>query len=149
MQLELEQQQPYILFSSSIRSDETRKTYTLLLKKFIEYLGEGDILLGSDSKQIERKIIDFIMSLKEQGKQYSAINNYVSAITASYKINDIILNVTKISKFMPQWIQSMIIVVCIKKNCGRSLKSEDPTVLLFLFHSNFNWSWMRKHIKYW
>ncbi|MDW0221189.1 MAG: hypothetical protein QOG24_09780 [Nitrososphaeraceae archaeon] len=48
-----------------------------------------------------------------------------------------------------QWIQSMIIVVCIKKNCGRSLKSEDPTVLLFLFHSNFNWSWMRKHIKYW
>ena len=62
MQLELEQLQPYILFSSSIRSDETRKTYTLLLKKFIEYLGEGDILLGSDSKQIERKIIDFIMS---------------------------------------------------------------------------------------
>ncbi|MDW0340115.1 MAG: hypothetical protein QN597_07690 [Nitrososphaeraceae archaeon] len=40
--------------------------------------------------------------MKEQGKQYSAINNYVSAITASYKINDIILNVTKISKFMPE-----------------------------------------------
>jgi len=40
MQLELEQQQPYVLFSSSIRFDETRKTYTLLLKKFIEYLDE-------------------------------------------------------------------------------------------------------------
>ena len=38
------------------------------------------------------------MSLKEQGKQYSAIHNYVSAIIAFYKINDIILNVTKISK---------------------------------------------------
>jgi hypothetical protein len=38
------------MFSSSIRSDETRKTYTLLLKRFIEYLGEGDIFLGCDAK---------------------------------------------------------------------------------------------------
>ena len=38
MKLQLEQQQSYILFSSSIRSDETRKTYTLLLKKFIDDL---------------------------------------------------------------------------------------------------------------
>ncbi|HEY7227030.1 MAG TPA: site-specific integrase [Nitrososphaeraceae archaeon] len=102
MKLALEQQQSYILFSSSIRSDETRKTYTLLLKKFIEYLGESDLLLGNDSKQIEHKIIEFIMTLKEQGKQYSAIRNYVSAILAFYKINDIVLNVTKISKFMPE-----------------------------------------------
>ncbi|CAN5662481.1 hypothetical protein BH18THE1_BH18THE1_16770 [soil metagenome] len=72
MKLELEQQQSYILFSSSIRSDETRKTYTLLLKKFIEYLGEEDVLLGNDPRQIERRIIDFIISLKEQGKQFSS-----------------------------------------------------------------------------
>ena len=39
------------------------------------------------------------MTLKEHGKQYSAIHNYVSAIIAFYKINDIVLNVTKISKF--------------------------------------------------
>jgi len=102
MQLELEQQQPYVLFSSSIRSDETRKTYTLLLKKFIEYLDESDIFLENDTKRIEHRIIDFVMNLKEQGKQYSAIHNYVSAITALYKINDTALNVTKISKFMPE-----------------------------------------------
>ena len=102
MKLELEQQQPYILFSSSIRSDATRKTYTLLLKKFVEYVGEGNILFGNDSRQIEPKIIDFIMNLKEHGKQYSAIHNSVSAITAFYKISDIVLNVTKISKFMPE-----------------------------------------------
>ncbi|MDP9305265.1 MAG: site-specific integrase [Thermoproteota archaeon] len=102
MQLELEQQQSYILFSSSIRSNETRKTYTLLLKKFIQYVDESDLFFGNDTKQIERRIIDFVLSLKEQGKQHSAIHNYVSAITAFYKINDIILNVTKISKFMPE-----------------------------------------------
>lgn len=90
------------MFSSSIRSDETRNTYALLLKKFIEYLGQGDVLLWYDPKQIERRIIDFIVSLKEQGKQCSAIHNYISAITAFYKINDVILDVTKISKFMPE-----------------------------------------------
>ena len=47
----------------------TRKTYTLLLKKFIEYLGEGDILLGSDTKRIKRSLIDFIITLNNQGKQ--------------------------------------------------------------------------------
>jgi len=100
--MQLEQQQSYRLFSSSIRSDETRKTYNLLLKKFIEYLGEDDILLRNDAKQIEGKIIDFIITLKEHGKQYSAIHNYASAIIAFYKINDIVLNVTKKSKFMPE-----------------------------------------------
>jgi len=91
--MQLEQQQSYRLFSSSIRSDETRKTYTLLLKKFIEYLGEDeDVLLANNAKQIERKIINFIITLKEHGKQYSAIHNYASAIIAFYKINDIVLN---------------------------------------------------------
>jgi hypothetical protein len=64
MQLELGQQQSYRLFTNSIRSEETRKTYTLLLKKFIEYLDEDDILLGNDAKQIERRIIDYIILLK-------------------------------------------------------------------------------------
>ena len=67
----------------------------------MEYLSEANILFANDSRQIERKIIDFIINLKEHGKQYSAIHNYFSAITAFYKINDIVLNVTKISKFMP------------------------------------------------
>lgn len=50
-----------------------RKTYTLLLKKFIEYLGEGDILLGSDTKRIERSLIDFIITLNNQGKQIAFV----------------------------------------------------------------------------
>lgn len=99
MRMALEQEHSYILFSSSIKSDETRKTYTLLLKKFIEYLDEIELLMGNDTKRIEGRIIDFIISLKNQGKQYSAIHNYVSAITAFYKINDIALNDTKIFLF--------------------------------------------------
>jgi integrase len=40
------------------------------------------------------------VALKKE-KSYSAIRNYVSAVLAYYKINDVFLNTTKINKFMP------------------------------------------------
>ena len=39
--------------------------------------------------------------MKAKGKGYSAIHNYTAAVLAFYKINDIVLNVTKINKFIP------------------------------------------------
>lgn len=59
----LEQQESYILFSSSIRSNETRKAYTLLLKKFMEYLGEDDIKMLGYCKIQYRKKTGFRLSL--------------------------------------------------------------------------------------
>jgi integrase len=54
----------------------------------------------SDHKKIEQTIIDYIILLKRT-KGWSSIHNYVAAIIAFYKINDIVLNVNKISRFMP------------------------------------------------
>jgi hypothetical protein len=85
MQLELEQQQPYVLFSNSMRSGETRKTYTLLLKKFIEYLGEVDVLLGSDSKLIERRLIRFYVNLIVCCRQ-SFLRLYVFLVLFQYDL---------------------------------------------------------------
>jgi cytoskeletal protein RodZ len=89
-------------FEESIKSEETKKVYILYLKKYIDYLGSKfDLLLEeSDHKKIEQSIIDYITLLKKT-KSYSAIHNYVSAIIAFYKINDIVLNINKISRFMP------------------------------------------------
>ena len=39
--------------------------------------------------------------MKENVKGYSTIHNYAAAVLAFYKINDIVLNITKISKFVP------------------------------------------------
>jgi integrase len=39
--------------------------------------------------------------MKNAGKSYFAIHNYLSCIISFYKINDIILNTKKISKFLP------------------------------------------------
>lgn len=66
----------------------------------MDYL-DTDLLQKSDPKKIEQSIIDFIILLKKT-KSYGAIHNYVSAIIAFYKINDIVLNVSKIKRFMPE-----------------------------------------------
>jgi integrase len=90
------------LFEESIKSDFTRYAYTFSVKKYMRYLGvsSSDLLIQSDSKTIEQEIIDFIILLKKN-KSYAAIHNYVSAIIAFYKINDIVLNIDKINRFMP------------------------------------------------
>ena len=44
------------------------------------------------------------MSLRDEGKSYAAILNYLNAVKGFYKINDIVLNVHKINKYMPEQI---------------------------------------------
>jgi integrase len=84
------------LFLESIRSTETKRVYSTYLKKYAQ---EYDLRVA-DPKTIEGMIIEFIVSLKKH-KSYPAIRNYVSAVLAYYKINDVVLNTTKINKFMP------------------------------------------------
>jgi integrase len=90
------------LFEESIKSEYTRRAYVIYLTKYIDHLGSkfNSLLKQSDSKKIEQSIIEYIILLKKT-KSYGAIHNYVSAIFAFYKINDIILNTNKISRFMP------------------------------------------------
>ena len=54
-----------------------------------------------DQEDIERKVISFIIQLKEEGKNFRSIRNYLTPIISFYKINDIMLNSKKINKFMP------------------------------------------------
>jgi integrase len=90
------------LFFNSIKSKQTRIKYSSYLKKYQEITGIKDLLAEKDPRIIERQIIDFINLLKKQGKNWGSIHNYVAMILAFYKINDIILNVAKINKFMPE-----------------------------------------------
>jgi integrase len=90
------------LFESSLASKETRKSYMLLLRKYLEFVANEDIFFKSNARLIEKKIIEFILHLKQQGKSYAAIRMYLAAVKAFYRINDIVLNDSKISKFLPE-----------------------------------------------
>jgi integrase len=60
-------------------------------------------MCGNDTKAIEKKIIEFIMRLRDKGLSHSACRNYMMAIISFYKIHDIILNTAKISSFLPEY----------------------------------------------
>jgi integrase len=102
MQSKLEMRPELELFLSSIRSEYTRETYLIYFKKYVEFLNSNDLFLGKDPKAIQDKIIEFITDMKSKGKGYSTIHNYIAAVLAFYKINDVMLNVSKINKFIPE-----------------------------------------------
>lgn len=93
------------LFEQSIRSEETKKVYITCLKKYFEFPGRMKVIdyANPDGKKVENHIIDFVISLKQQGKGFAAISNYVSAICKYYKMNDVVLNTNKIHQYLPEF----------------------------------------------
>jgi integrase len=85
------------LFFDSIKSPQTRVKYSAYLKRY----GHNNLKLTS-MRDIEQQIIQFIINMKKQGKNYYAISNYVNAIISYYRINDVPLNTKKIIRFMPE-----------------------------------------------
>jgi integrase len=108
---------PERLFLNSIKSNATKHMYLTCLKKYLEFANCKTIsdLIGKfkDQKDIERKVIQFVIQLKEEGKNFRSIRNYLTPIVSFYKINDIVLNSKKINKFMPAETRA-------KKNRGYS-----------------------------
>ena len=69
---------PERLFFSSIKSKATKYHYTIYLQKFMEFVNCKTIngliydFKGSDSKDIERRLIEYVVRMKEEeGKNYS------------------------------------------------------------------------------
>ena len=90
------------LFMDSLKSEQTRIKYSSYLKRYLEITGIDNPLAEKDPRLVERQIIDFINKMKRDGKNWGAIHNYVAMILSFYKINDIVLNTTKIGRFMPE-----------------------------------------------
>lgn len=87
------------LFLDSIRSPETKQQYAFCIKKYFNFIGSE---IPKERKEIEDKVIQYIIHLKKEGMSYHGISNYVVPVKSFYAINDIVLNVAKIGKFMPE-----------------------------------------------
>src|SRR6476659_1037160 len=96
------------LYYSSISSPYTQRLYRTYLQKYLAFYGMKDVdeLLTKDHKEVESQIIDFIITLKEKGMKRAAIANYTCPILSFCKIMDIMVNITKINKFMPSPVKS-------------------------------------------
>ena len=79
------------------------------MKKYFQFPGSSKFVEcnhTTDPIGVEKHIIDYIISLKKEGKGYSGIKNYVSAISKYYKVKDVYLNTNKISQFLPEFKKS-------------------------------------------
>ena len=96
------------LYYSAISSPYTQRLYRTYLSKYLAFHGMKNVgeLLGKDHKEIEAQIIDFIIASKEKGMKRGAISNYVTPVLSFCKINDIMVNTTKVNKFMPPQVKS-------------------------------------------
>src|SRR4030095_9288013 len=85
-------------FLESIRSEETKNHYGIYLQKWFEFAGTR-----AEEENPQKKIIEFIIFLKKQGKSFPAIRNYITPIKTYYQINDVVLNIKKIDRFIPEY----------------------------------------------
>ena len=90
----VQEHKAYRFFLNTIRSPETRKKYIFYVNKYLEYLDcyDADTLLQKSPRLMESELIEFIINLRDQNKNYYTIQNYVTAVVSFFKINDVMLN---------------------------------------------------------
>jgi len=91
-----------IIFEESIKSEQTKKNYLLMLNKFRKWanVDEFDDLLKADQKSIQRLLEDYVISLK--GKiNPNSFNAQLAPVFLFYELNEIILNKTRLKKMYP------------------------------------------------
>jgi integrase/recombinase XerD len=84
------------LFEESFRSEFTKNAYKVYLRKY-----GLDKLSITKPNLVESELIKFILKMKKDGKQSTAIENYVKPVILYYKLNDVMLNTKKINRFIP------------------------------------------------
>jgi len=91
-----------IIFEESIKSEETKKNYLLMLNKFRRWASveNFDDLLKADQKSIQRLLEDYIISLKEKISP-NTFNVQLAPVFLFYELNEIILNKTRLKKMYP------------------------------------------------
>ena len=94
-------------FINAIKSPKSKVGYTTSLKRYLNHLKLEEV----DSMMINRKnptliesqIIDYIMSLRNDGLAYSTIQFLVAPILTFYSLNDVVLNKRKISRYFGEY----------------------------------------------
>ena len=97
----------YHNFIDAIRSPATKKGYEMSLKRYLYHLKmtSADDLLANQQypRLIESQLIDYIMSLRQNGISYATIKYLVSPILSFYQLNDLLLNKKKVFRYLGEY----------------------------------------------
>lgn len=97
---------PMMMFTRSLRSKETRKTYQKMLNWFMRDTGleSPDKLLESCSEEL---VIQYLIQMQEKGLSYSSRRTSLAAIKHFYEINDVTFKWKKIGRFLGENIKTI------------------------------------------
>jgi hypothetical protein len=95
----------YRHFINALRSPFTKAAYETSLKRYLNHLRLTKLddllpLQSASPRFIESQIIDYIMSLRENGLAYATIHFMVAPIFTFYQLNDVVINRKKVSRYM-------------------------------------------------
>lgn len=91
----VQQEDVYLNFVDSIKSDVTRKIYEYNLRLLMDFCGvdKFEDLIGR-----QNQIIPYLMSARQKKLSYNSISTRLNAIYHFYDMNDVSLNKKKIKK---------------------------------------------------
>jgi integrase len=105
--LALQKSKAFNNFINALKSPKTRIGYVSALRRYLKHLKiteVDDLLLNSrNPKLIESQIIDYIMTLRDDGLAYATITFLIAPIITFYALNDVVLNTRKISKYYGEY----------------------------------------------
>ncbi len=94
-------------FNNALKSPRTKVGYVSALRRYLKHLKiteVDDLLLNSqNSKLIESQIIDYIMTLRDDGLAYATITFLIAPLITFYTLNDVVLNKRKISRYFGEY----------------------------------------------
>lgn len=93
----------YRNFINAIKSPATKETSLRRYLNHIKKTGTDDLLVNTEPRYIESQIIDYIMSLRNNGVSYATIQLLVAPIFTFYQLNDVILNRKKVSRNLGEY----------------------------------------------
>ena len=138
------QSQPQILlqgktfdnFINALKSSKTREGYITSLKRYLNHLKlteVNDLLLHSTNpRYIESQIIDYIMTLRNDGLAYASVQFMVAPIMTFYSLNDIVLNRKKISRYFGEYKRAVKDRAYTVEEINKALQTADQRMKLII-----------------
>ena len=123
-------------FINAIKSPASRAVYNSSLKRYLNYLratNPDDLLNHSTNPRfIESQLIDYIMTLRNDGLAYATIQHLVAPILTYYSLNDVVLNKRKISRYYGEYKRVVKDRAYTVEEIHRALQSADARMKVII-----------------
>ena len=137
------QPQPQILlqgktfdnFINAIKSPKSREGYITSLKRYLNHIKLrqlDDLLNNANPRYIESQIIDYIMTLRNDGLAYASVQFMIAPIMTFYSLNDIVLNRKKISRYFGEYKRAVKDHAYTAEEINKALQTADQRMKLII-----------------